>query len=247
MSKPRVFVTSDIGGSDNDDDQSMVHLLLYADKLDIRGLGSSAPGSGRASDIHQVIDAYAKDFGTLRTHSGDYPTPEALRGVVHQGATEHQPAAGFSKATAASNAIIANARAGSEADPLYVLTWGAIGDVAQALHDAPDIASKIRVISIGVNQQDPNAGRYMMENWKGEVWWIDNQTSFRGMYAPESGMNEPLAAELGLPDLARDAASRERWIAILSANPILIERPVVLAGDGRAVIGRPPENVDELL
>ena len=60
-------------------------------------------------------------------------------------------------------------------------------------------------------------------------------------------MNEPLAAELGLPDLARDAASRERWIAILSANPILIERPVVLAGDGRAVIGRPPENVDELL
>ena len=60
-------------------------------------------------------------------------------------------------------------------------------------------------------------------------------------------MGEPLAAELGLPDLPRDAPSRDRWIAILSANPRLIERPVVLAGDGRAVIGRPPENVDELL
>ena len=60
-------------------------------------------------------------------------------------------------------------------------------------------------------------------------------------------MGEPLAAELGLPDLPRDASSRERWIAILSANPRLIERPVVLADDGRAIIGRPPENVAELL
>lgn len=33
----------------------------------------------------------------------------------------------------------------------------------------------------------------------------------------------------------------------LAGNPILIERPVVLAEDGRAVIGRPPENVKELL
>jgi arsenate reductase len=60
-------------------------------------------------------------------------------------------------------------------------------------------------------------------------------------------MKEPLAAELGLTDLARDAATRADWIAILSANPRLIERPVVLADDGRAVIARPPEKVAELL
>jgi arsenate reductase len=60
-------------------------------------------------------------------------------------------------------------------------------------------------------------------------------------------MKEPLAAELGLADLARDAATREGWIAILSANPRLIERPVVLADDGRAVLARPPEKVSELL
>ncbi|MGG5888670.1 nucleoside hydrolase-like domain-containing protein [Falsiroseomonas sp. HC035] len=193
MSNPRVFVTTDIGGFDKDDDQSMVHLLIYADKLDIVGLGSAAPGPGRAADIHQVIDVYAKDFANLSTHSADYPTPDALRAVVHQGATSMAPAGGIASPTDASKAIIAAARAGSASDPLYVLTWGAVGDVAQALHDAPDIANKIRLISIGRDQQDPNAGQYLMDNWKGKVWWIDNQDSFRGLFVPENGSNTPIA------------------------------------------------------
>jgi arsenate reductase (glutaredoxin) len=60
-------------------------------------------------------------------------------------------------------------------------------------------------------------------------------------------MQEPAAAELGLADLARDEPARDEWTRILRANPKLIERPVVLSDDGRAVIGRPPENVDALL
>jgi arsenate reductase len=36
------------------------------------------------------------------------------------------------------------------------------------------------------------------------------------------------------------------WIEALSRDPILIERPIVVSGD-RAVLGRPPENVKQLL
>ena len=38
----------------------------------------------------------------------------------------------------------------------------------------------------------------------------------------------------------------EQWLDALTADPILIERPIVVKGD-RAIIGRPPERVLELL
>lgn len=55
--------------------------------------------------------------------------------------------------------------------------------------------------------------------------------------------SEPLYAELGLKDCKLDERA---LIALLVANPILIERPIVVVGD-RAVVARPPERVLELL
>lgn len=40
--------------------------------------------------------------------------------------------------------------------------------------------------------------------------------------------------------------NNEEWIQILIENPILIERPIVVKGN-KAILGRPPENVLELL
>ncbi len=40
--------------------------------------------------------------------------------------------------------------------------------------------------------------------------------------------------------------NNDEWIQILIENPILIERPIVVKGN-KAILGRPPENVVELL
>ena len=54
---------------------------------------------------------------------------------------------------------------------------------------------------------------------------------------------EPLYAELGLKDRDLDD---DALIALMVANPILIERPIVVSG-GKAAVGRPPESVLEIL
>ena len=53
---------------------------------------------------------------------------------------------------------------------------------------------------------------------------------------------EPQFAELGLSDATPD----EDVLRAMAAHPILIERPIVVRG-GRAVVGRPPESVREIL
>lgn len=57
-------------------------------------------------------------------------------------------------------------------------------------------------------------------------------------------MDEPRAVELGLAVAPRHRAS---WLATLAANPVLVQRPIVVTDDGRAVVGRPPEKILDLL
>jgi len=185
----RVIVSTDIGGSDPDDYQSLVHYLVYADLFDTEGLISSPPHAGRAAHIHVTLDAYAKDYEKLITHSPRFPAPDALRDVTKQGATDPAPAAGWSEPTEGSRWIIERARVADQR-PLYILVWGSITDVAQALHDAPEITPRLRVYSIGSwnTRMDPAARDYVVKHHPG-LWLIEADTTFRGMYVggPQEG------------------------------------------------------------
>jgi arsenate reductase len=58
---------------------------------------------------------------------------------------------------------------------------------------------------------------------------------------------EAVAKELGLKEWARDASSRERWVKALAEHPKLIQRPIITADDGTAVVARSDEAVRDAL
>lgn len=178
----RVLVSTDIGGTDPDDFQSMVHLLLYADVFDLEGLVSSPFGPGRKEHILQVIDRYERDYANLKTHSGRYPAPAVLRAMTKEGALDNPGPAGIGSATEGSDWIVQCARR-KDPRPLHVLVWGGIEDLAQALHDAPDILPTLRVYFIGGPNKmwSVDAYNYIEENHP-KLWLIEANSTYRGWF-----------------------------------------------------------------
>jgi arsenate reductase len=58
---------------------------------------------------------------------------------------------------------------------------------------------------------------------------------------------EPVARELELTAWPREAAERDRWIAALAEHPRLLQRPIITADDGSAVVARTDEAVRDAL
>ena len=58
---------------------------------------------------------------------------------------------------------------------------------------------------------------------------------------------EAEARELGVEEWPRDAESRDRWVRALAEHPKLIQRPIITAEDGTAVVARTEDAVRDAL
>lgn len=178
----RIVISTDIGGSDPDDFQSMIHFLMYADLFDVEGIISSPWGEGRKQHILEVIDRYEQDYPKLKAHSPRYPEPDFLRSISKQGAIDISPAKGYRSSTEGFDWLVRRAKK-EDPRPLYVLAWALPEDIAQALHDAPEIMEKLRVVFIGGPNKKwgTNAFDYIERNFP-DIWMIENNSTYRGFF-----------------------------------------------------------------
>ena len=92
FAQTRVIVMSDIGGSDPDDTQSLVHLLVTLDQIELEGFISQHAwvpyGQGAIDLINGIIDRYESVHSNLMVHSKDFPTADYLRSIVKEGQKE---------------------------------------------------------------------------------------------------------------------------------------------------------------
>ena len=187
----RVLISTDIGGTDPDDNQSMTHLLMYSDRFDLEGLVSSPSfGLGNKEEILRMIDLYEQDLPKLQARYPELMSPDALRAITKQGRRGAAPMVGYGEPTEGSEWIIQCARKADE-KPLWVLVWGGLDDVAQALHDAPEIAPKLRVYWIGGPNKKwcVNPYLYIVEHHP-ELWLIECNAAYRGFIASSGGEPE---------------------------------------------------------
>lgn len=196
----RVFVSTDLGG-DPDDIQSLYRLLHYSDILGVEGIISS-PGPGAENDAGK-IRRWIREIRIEEMRANGHPeliTEERALSLVRQGLqSPGAPAAG--RNTPGSELLIERAHAADpRGRPLWVLVWGSLTDVAQALRDDPSIAPKIRIYSIGSSNTmaDEAAREWLrarLDDRLSGLWWIENgllprrsTDTFRGVY--QGGVQE---------------------------------------------------------
>lgn len=193
--KPRLIITTDLGGEDPDDLQSLIHALLLSNEFDLQGIiyGHAWVDSdlerGRQR-IESAIDAYAKVYTNLKVHSDEYPSPEYLRSIVKSGqATPTMAGTGEGKDSQGSALIIDMVDENDDPRPIWLNAWGGANTIAQAFwkishtRSAPAIkafVNKLRVYDI-LGQDD--SGSWIAKTFP-EVFYIRNINAVYG-WAPD--------------------------------------------------------------
>lgn len=174
-----------------------------------------------------MIALYEKQLSLLEKHATGWPTPGYLRSITKQGRAGAAPLKGYMTATEGSEWIVKCARKKSDR-PLYILVWGGLDDLAQALHDAPDIVPNIRVHWIGGPNKkwSVNSYVYIVSTFP-ELWFIEDNASYRGFICEPKNMGK---YHWGYYDaFIRGAGSlADDFAAYYDGNPKLGDTPSLL-------------------
>lgn len=168
-SQTRMIVMTDIGGSDPDDTQSFVHLLVSLDEVELTGIISQHAwvpyGSGAVDLIGSLIDAYEKCLPNLRVHGGKFPDASYLRSIVKVGQSEAAlKGIGDGKDSEGSEWIIREVDR-KDPRPIWISAWSGLNTLAQALwkvrhtrsqEELSRFVSKLRVYDV-LGQDDAGA------------------------------------------------------------------------------------------
>jgi hypothetical protein len=159
--KSRVIVLTDML-NEADDSQTMVRLLMYANRIDIEGLiavsschqftGKNDPIPARngvhPEEIEKSIRAYALVLDNLKLHQDEWPEPEYLIGKVGSGPPEFgMLGVGEGRSTSGS-LLICEALLEDNPNPLNVCINAGASCLAQALFDLNDSLDDERFLEI---------------------------------------------------------------------------------------------------
>ncbi|MEM9701111.1 MAG: nucleoside hydrolase-like domain-containing protein [Planctomycetota bacterium] len=219
--KPRLIVMADMG-NEPDEVQQMLHLLMYANRIDIEGLiacsgkylhadRTDGRTETRPELFHQLIDAYALVRDRLETHEPGWPKAQDLRAVVKSGTAKYGlPAVEPGHGNEASRLIEASLLK-DDPRPLYLVCNAGANTLAQALVDVAEgrspeamtaICEKIIVFENGA--QD-HSGAWIAGRFPAIRWHRSNRQTYS--YGGPGPANGPYTWE----PFSRDPQGQHTW------------------------------------
>jgi len=183
--KARLIVSTDIGGSDPDDQESLVHLLASLDQVDLEGLifqNAWVPFNqgNEFVVVDKILTAYGKVWSNFCIHSNGFPKEEEIRNMLKYGQrVAGMKGVGDGQDTPGSEHIIKVVDLPDER-PVWIAAWSGLNTLAQALwkvkatrsaDEVVDFVKKIRVYDI-LGQDD--AGAWIVKNFP-DLLYIRNK------------------------------------------------------------------------
>lgn len=198
--KHRLIVLADMG-NEPDEEQQMLHLLMYSDKIDIEGLIAVSglhlrPGQKHAyrRKIHpelyeRLVRGYEKVYNNLEKHSDGWISPFNLRVSIVSGQAEYGiDQIGDGKSTEGSELIIRQAT-NDDPRPLFIVINAGSNTLAQALYDyrknhtPEEVAAFVAKIRVMENGAQDNSGAWIAHEFP-DIHWIRMNFQNRGYGGP---------------------------------------------------------------
>lgn len=186
--KHRLVILADMG-NEPDEEQQMMHMLMYANEFDLEGLIAVTgkflrpkPPNMNADVLHpelfnQLINGYAKVVENLKKHASGYPDAAYLKSIVVKGQQGYGiEATGPGLGSPGSRRII-QVLEEDDPRPVYIVVNAGANTLAQALKDVQATRSKeelqrlIARLRVYENGAQDNAGAWICSNFP-DIFWI---------------------------------------------------------------------------
>jgi len=223
--KPRLIVMADMG-NEPDEEQQMMHLLMYANMVDLEGL-IACSGKYLHADrtdhrtnvhpelFHRLVDGYAKVLGNLKQHANGWPEAAYLRSIIKAGTAKYgikalQPGSSNEASKLIEQAILRN-------DPrkLYIVGNAGTNTLAQALVDLDQTRTQdemdelcARIIVFENGAQD-NSGAWITEHYPKIAWHRSNHQTYA--YGGPGGNDGSIQGPYTWEPYERTAVGQHEW------------------------------------
>lgn len=188
--RPRCIITQD---AEVDDMNSLIHVLLYSNEVDIQGIVQSSSKfhwkgvAGQKEEkytkpyrwpgtewMQKYLNAYQKVYPNLKKHDKSYPAPAYLKSVTKVGNIGYK---GEMDSVTEGSELIKKKILDNDERTLYLLTWGGTNTISRALKDIEKeykgtkqwdaIRKKIinKVVIPACGEQDETYSEYIAEEW----------------------------------------------------------------------------------